>query len=372
MIRYTTETFIQKAKEIHNNKYTYDKLVFQSVHKKVIITCPIHGDFEQLAAGHLAGKGCIKCRQDNLKKQLKMPLETFIEKAKACHTINYNYSKVKFSSVRDPIEIICPIHGIFLQRASRHLEGCDCPKCAHKNQALKIRSTKKEFIKKANKIHHNKYDYSKVIYNGVYNKVSIICPIHGEFELTPQTHLQGHGCPVCSKIIKFNKQSLTEKEFKEKANKIHNNFYDYSKVIYKGYNNKIIIGCPTHGFFKQTGANHLAGRGCPICKASHGEKAIQKFLIEHNIKYIAQKRFLECKDKGTLPFDFYLPDFNTCIEYQGRQHFIPVDYFGGEIALREQQKRDKIKKDFCKKFKIRLIEIKFTDNLNSKLKILAE
>lgn len=372
MTRYTTETFIKKAKEIHNNKYTYDRLIFQSVHKKVIITCPIHGDFEQLAAGHLAGKGCIKCRQDNLKEQLRMPLEIFIAKAKACHTIDYDYSKVKFSSVKDLIEIVCPIHGTFFQRASKHLEGCDCPECATIARGLKNKSTKEEFIEKANKIHNNRYNYSKIIYSGVYNKVAIICPIHGKFMQSPQVHLQGKGCPICGKASKFEKQSLTEEEFKERANEIHNNFYDYSKMIYKGYNNKIAIGCPIHGFFEQTPAGHLVGHGCPICKASHGEKVIQKFLIEHNIKYIAQKRFLECKDKGTLPFDFYLPDFNTCIEYQGRQHFIPVEYFGGEVALKEQQKRDKIKKDFCKKYKIRLIEIKFTDNLNSKLKALTE
>jgi len=115
---------------------------------------------------------------------------------------------------------------------------------------------------------------------------------------------------------------------------------------------------------------HLKGQGCPICKESKGEKKVREFLIKHNIIFIPQHTFFECKNTNVLPFDFYLPDYNTCIEYDGIQHFKPVNRFGGEKGFLLTKQNDLIKNKFCLVNKINLIRIPYFDNITSHLKTL--
>ena len=112
----------------------------------------------------------------------------------------------------------------------------------------------------------------------------------------------------------------------------------------------------------------MRGIGCPICNESKGEKEIRIFLENNAIKYSRNKRFNKCKDKKTLPFDFYLPKYNLCIEYDGLQHFKSIEFWGGEISLLEQKQRDQIKTTFCKENNIKLRRIKYDENILEKLK----
>lgn len=148
--------------------------------------------------------------------------------------------------------------------------------------------TRNDFINKANLIHNNKYDYSKVEYVNNSTKVCIICPEHGEFWQTPRNHLIGQGCPLCNGTFK-----LTNQEFIEKANKIHNNKYDYSKVEYVNNCTKVCIICPKHGEFWQTPHHHLNGHGCSKCRNENNgdrrrhntEDFIRKSKSIHGEKY---------------------------------------------------------------------------------------
>ena len=108
--------------------------------------------------------------------------------------------------------------------------------------------------------------------------------------------------------------------------------------------------------------------GCPKCKLSTGETKIKNILDDHNVNYIMEYVFPNCKYKAALPFDFYIESLNTCIEFNGRQHYIPIDYFGGTPMLAEQIIRDKIKIEYCRKNKIKLLIIKYTDDPKEKLK----
>lgn len=144
---------------------------------------------------------------------------------------------------------------------------------------------------------------------------------------------------------------------------VHGDRYGYDKVVYQLNNVKVIITCPTHGDFKQTPASHLKGSGCPNCKNSLGEKLIQGLLKKMGIKYITQKTFYGCMNPETnrmFPFDVYVPEFHTCIEYDGYHHFIPVNKWGGKDKLIEVQRRDKIKTQYCKDNDIGLIRIPYT------------
>lgn len=224
--------------------------------------------------------------------------------------------------------------------------------------------TTEQFIEKANKIHNFKYDYSLTKFINSKIKIRIICPIHGEFEQSHNKHLSKKGCPKCGFISRCKLATSNTEAFIKKAIEIHGEKYDYSNVNYIGKENKVEMKCDKHGIFKQTPHNHLAGNGCPICKESKGESIITEFLNKNKIKFTPQKRFSECRNILPLPFDFYLNDYNICIEYQGIQHFEPRSKFGGKVEFEKTIKRDKIKSDFCEKNKISLLLITYKDNLN--------
>ena len=224
--------------------------------------------------------------------------------------------------------------------------------------------TTEDFIGKAKDIHNNKYEYVFVDYKDSHTKVTIICPVHGVFEQTPNKHLSKKGCSKCGFISRCNLVKSDTNTFVNKAKKIHGDKYGYSEVEYIGKENKIKIICNKHGIFEQTPHNHLAGNGCPICRESKGESIITDFLTKNKIKFTPQKRFSECRNILPLPFDFYLNDYNICIEYQGIQHFEPRSKFGGKVEFEKTIKRDKIKFDFCEKNKISLLLITYKDNVN--------
>jgi len=287
--------------------------------------------------------------------------EEFVEKARKVHGDKYDYSKSEYYEKRKKVCIICPIHGEFWQNAGDHMKGSNCPKCIIDRR----KSNLNDFIERANRVHNNKYDYSKVDYKTNKEKVCIICPIHGEFWQRPDKHLFAErGCSKCGGSNK-----LTKEEFIEKSIKIHGNKYDYSKVVYENHETKVCIICPKHGEFLQKANSHLNGNGCPICKSSKGELSIKKWLEENHISFIPQYRFQKCKDKKTLPFDFYLPDHNICIEYDGLQHFKPMGFSGSKsnILFEITKKHDKMRNDFCKNNNIRLIRIKYSENINERL-----
>lgn len=153
---------------------------------------------------------------------------------------------------------------------------------------------------------------------------------------------------------------LTNTEFITKANIKHNNLYDYSITKYDGSSNKVDIICKKHGIFTQIANTHLYGCGCPKCNNSIGELMIENFLLRNNINFIEQYKFDDCFNKSKLPFDFYLPDFNICIEYDGEFHY--KDF--GFNDLEYQKNNDNIKNNFCEKTNIKLIRIPYTERNN--------
>jgi hypothetical protein len=368
--KYTSDEFIKESKKVHGNKYDYSKAQYEGGRKKLCIICPEHGEFWKLPYEHLNGKGCPKCVNKKL-TNAKSTTEEFIKRAKKVHGNKYDYSKVDYLKAHSKVCIICPEHGKFWQTPNSHLKGSGCPKCGKT-----IKLSLQEFIERAKKVHNNKYDYSKVNYENAHTKVCIICPEHGEFWQLPYVHLQGHGCPKCKIQMFSNKYRLTLEEFIKKANKCHNNFYDYSKVNYKNAKEKVCIICPEHGEFWQLPNNHLFGNGCPECKKSKLEKKMKNFLIENKIRFSEQKTFEWLIYKENMRLDFYLPDYNIAIECQGEQHFKPVN-FGCETEedmfeqFKNTQDRDKKKKELCNTNNIKLLyysDKKYENNIFTDLK----
>lgn len=336
-IRYNTESFVKKSKEVHNDKYDYSKVVYINNRSKVCIICPEHGEFWQRPSDHLRGCGCLKCGRMNSTKKQSNTINDFITKANNIHNNKYDYSKTNYINSYTKVCIICPEHGEFWQTPIAHLNGQGCHKCSKT-----FHYTTEEWIKQARKIHADKYDYSKVEYINSESKVCIICPEHGEFWQRPSHHLNGVGCPICG--FRLNTNKLTNEYFIQTANKIHNGKYDYSKTNYINCKTKVCIICPKHGEFWQIPSIHLQGHGCPICRESKLEKDVLSILTKNKINFERQKRF---NWLGKQSLDFYLNDYNIAIECQGEQHF-----YSRKNGLFTEEKVNKIKERDNRKFNI--------------------
>lgn len=324
--------YIEKAIKIHGNKYDYSKSNVHSCKDKAIFICPIHGEFEQTWDNHVNGEsGCPKCSKCH-----KYTNEEWIEEASKRHNGKYDYSKTNYVKARDKVIVIChekdefgEEHGEFEIRAGNHIAGIGCPKCAKK-----YRPTTDEWIKKARKVHGDKYLYKKVHYNGSSKKVLITCPIHGDFLQEAASHLNGVGCPKCKGGVE-----LSTEEYIDKLRQVHGNKYDYSKVNYVNAKTKINIICSRHGVFSQLPYQHLKGQGCPKCKSSKLENLLISLFDKKGLRYTYQYKI---KNDKTLYCDFLLNDYDTVIECQGEQHFIPTSFDKNKNINRCKESYEKI------------------------------
>ena len=396
----TNEYFIKRAKEIHGNKYDYSKVIgdFKNNKEKIIIICPIHGEFLISINNFLNGRGCKYCSKEEKINKKRLTTEEFIKRAKEVHGDKYDYSKVEYIKANIKVCIICPIHGEFWQSPYSHTKQKEgCPLCANINRNKKRKLTTEEFIKRAKEVHGDKYDYSKVEYIDNHTKVCIIHKDSGvEFWQIPYSHIKYNGFDIKNnaetfkkrmiekfgniydfskmnfidmktkvtlvynnhdvistptKFICANKPIFQEKmtdlySFIRKAKEIHGERYDYSKVNYIDSNTKVCIICKEHGEFWQKPKIHLSGSGCNNCKITKLEMEIKKMLDDNNMKYIYQyyPKFLS-DGLSHQSLDFYLPEYNIAIECQGLQHFNYVKYF--KTNIEDNIKRDTIKYNKC-------------------------
>ena len=417
-----TKDFIDKAKKIHGNKYDYSKVEYINNHTKVCIICPEHGEFWQKPNDHLNGSGCPKCAGKFLDRDF------FIEKSKKIHNNKYDYSKVEYKDNKTAVCIICPEHGEFWQKPNGHLIGNGCPKCGSKESTLEC------FIEKCKKIHGEKFDYSETVYVNKKTPIDIICKQHGKFTTTPTTHLEYGACPLCKKekirriinkeefikeskkihgekydysllpeafffydnitlicpkhgefittpykniklkrgCTKCNNRGLSSEEWIERFKKIHGDEYDYSEFQYNGNDTKSKIICKKHGIFFQEPFHHLSGEGCPKCRKHKKEMELAKILEERSIKYEYEKTFPWLIYVTNQRLDFFLSEYNVAIEYQGMQHFKPVDFAGkgkewAEEMLKETKTKDKNKYRLCEKHGIKIFYILYNENISERV-----
>ena len=363
--RLTTDEFIEKAKKVHGDKYDYSKVEYVDSATKIYITCPEHGGFWQNPNSHLHGRGCSMCAKAKANAKNSCGIDEFIEKAKKVHGEKYDYSKVEYVNSKTKVCIICPEHGEFWQTPSEHLNGCGCKKCASDKLQKKFQLSKQQFVSKSLKVHGDKYDYSKVEYVNNRTKVCIICPEHGEFWQTPNSHLNGNGCPLCGNEERAKVKKSNTDDFIIKAKKVHTENYSYKLVDYVTAKTPIKIICPKHGEFWQTPDKHLYGRGCPKCgrELSKGEECVKDY-IENIIGFKINKNSRKIIPPYEL--DIFVPEKNLAIEYDGI-------LWHSEKYIKDTNYHLN-KTESCEKMGIRLIYIfedewnEHTDIVKSKLK----
>jgi hypothetical protein len=309
---------VDEANLIFNNEYNYIELFKKNNINFLKIECKNHGTFEKNIYNHIKNKqGCPQCS-----KPAKLTKELFIEKSISIHGKIYDYSNVIYNHGKDKVQIKCNKHGIFEMIPINHLKGQKCPTCSGRNKV-----TNELFIEKARKIHGDKYDYSQIEYKTAQTKIKIICKDHGEFIQMPLNHLKGNQCYKCSGIVK------TNDDFIYKANKIHNNLYDYSKSKYSGTRKNIIITCKEHGDFIQKPNDHLSGNGCQKCCLGRFSKIsiewLDNIMKKENIFIqhagnIGEKEIII--DNKKIRFDGFCEENNTVFEFYG-------DFFHGNPEL---------------------------------------
>ena len=332
----TKQEFLERAREKHGYKYKYPNLK-----DKVLSQDTIDVEFNEVIYKQKVVKHILlgRCPEKNTPTKTT---EQFIKEAIEIWDDKYDYSLTEYKGALKKVKII--YDGItFEQTAVTHLQGQCCEKIL----------TKENFIRKSINRHGAKYDYSLVKY--ISGDIPVLIGYEGVYFLQkPYHHLSGSKPENIGLSVR-----KTTRKFIQECNLIHDFKYDYDKTDYIKNQIKVIITCPIHGDFTQTPLSHLQGSGCPNCNESKGEKDIAKFLDKHNVSYYRQHKFDDCKNIFSLPFDFYIPSMRICIEFDGKQHYEPISFFGGAESFNKLKTNDKIKNDYCEENYINLIRIKY-------------
>lgn len=400
--------FLRRLRERHPDFYdTYDfSELPDSFHftAKLTIGCPKHSRFNRFASDLLFGRGCLACSKETNQWNKSNTTPQFIRRSKNLYGDRFEYSKVQFSDRNTPVTLACKYHGEIQITPTIHFNyRTGCRLC---DDETLLKEKLNLAIVESREVHGCKYDYDKVKFIKLTDKVELVCSRHGSFWQSFSDHItKRNSCPKCvidsgrstndsfiakSKSIHgdayvYDKVAyetiasmvtigcpkhgdfiqragshlqgngckkcflastfLPVEQFIKKAREVHGDKYDYSKVIYRGNKTKVEIVCSKHGSFWQKPNTHTSSRnGCLKCSESKGETAIEVTLKKYGIRFIREYRI----EPHRFRYDFYLPDFNIYIEYHGQQHYRPIDLFGGEKTFKAQQLRDEIKRKLVK------------------------
>jgi len=290
------------------------------------------------------GKGCPKCSNNAKLSELD-----FIEKSRVEHNGEFELIS-KFKSTKHIVTLKHICGHVFNVKPYNHLYGkTGCPKC---KGGVKLDITDIQI--RLNKIYEN--DYIIIEYNG-YNGISKF--IHNkcgkELNVIVSNLLQKFTKCTCDGNIRWSR-----KLFLDKQSEIHG--YDYELIgNFINMNNKIKLKHTCGYEWSISPKKHIYGKqGCPVCNMSHGELQTKRAIEKLEINYKQQFIINSCRNKKPLPFDFYLPTYNVLIEYDGIQHFEPIEYFGGEFEFKRRKRNDEIKNKYCSENNIKLIRIPYT------------
>lgn len=349
----TNEQYVDELKRINPNIIPIEE--YAGALKPILHKCIIDGcEWRITPANTLCGKGCPVCAGNSKK--------THEEYIKEVELLNPNIEVVeKYINAKTPILHRCKIDNHTWKAAPTDiLCGKGCPYCA-KN----IKRTHDEYVFKVSFVNPN----VEVVGQYINLSTSILhkCLIHNiEWLAYPSSILRGCGCEECKKEKVGNKLRKSQEIYVDEVFLVNPDIEVIG--IYINANTPILHKCKIDGYeWYASPANILYGYGCPVCHESSGERQVRQWLSKHEIKFEYQKVFEDCRDIMPLPFDFYLPDYNIAIEYQGGQHYKPVERFGGEEKFKLQQKHDNIKREYCRNNNIKLLEIPYYTNVEEEL-----
>ena len=334
----TTEEYVQECKDKGLDLPIEDYINNST---KINHKCSKGHIYQQASGKHLQGQGCPVCKkktteeyvQECKDKGLDLPIEDYI-------------------NTRTKINHKCSKGHIYPQRPHNHLQGQGCPLCGG-NYSY----TPKEYY---NLCKEKGLDLPVENYKGAMTKINHKCSKGHIYPQTPNSHLCGDGCSICGGTKKKTPEQYVQ-ECKE-------NGLDLPIEDYINNSTKINHKCKQGHVYSQIPRSHLEGIGCPSCSESKGENCIRSYLDEHCIKYIPQKTFNDLKDKKLLSYDFYLPNYNILIEYQGIQHFESVSFNGKDYTdLDKQKHHDNLKRDYARNNGYKLLRPTYKTDTQEKI-----
>ena len=368
------EEFLERCKKAHKGSLlTFDRAQYTGAKNKVVVLCELHGEQKIVAGNLMRGAGCKHCSTMKNSETRRTSVAEFVDRASGLYETSYDYSQVSFKNLHEKITVTCPMHGAWNVIAANHIIGkSGCPTCRSiefADNAKQINSLSTEdFIVLSIKAHGHKYNYSDTCYSHSNEKVTIECKKHGKFTQTARLHIVGKGCPKCANEHKSEIASSDSDEMLSRFREIHGNRYSYSLPKKIKYHDKIDIYCKQHGNFKQQVRAHLEQKGCPKCSLSKGENAIALWLERNGFDFQVQFPISDSENSRTLRFDFYVSELKLLIEYDGQQHFFPVN-FGGMSDTKAAwvhdliKQRDTFKNNWASENNYNLLRIKYDDEI---------
>ena len=344
----THDEYVAKVHDINSNIAVVGMYV--NNHTKILHRCALDNTMWEATPGNiLSGKGCPKCARAS--RTL-----TNIEYVKKVSAINSNIEVIgEFVNLTNPIKHKCKIDEYeWMAMPKSILNGSLCPICTGRRKTTESFKQEVFFINPNISIVGNYIDTR--------TKIKCICLIDGyEWDVLPNSLLRGRGCPMCAGTNRKKQHEYIEllKSINQNIEAVEEYVNAKTSILHRC---KI---CSAH--WCATPHNVLRGTGCPVCNESHGERTVRCYLVDKHINFKEQHTFDACKNKKALPFDFYLPDYNVCIEYDGIQHFKPIDAFGGQIYFQNIVKHDAIKTNYCTENNIYLIRIRYDESIKEKL-----
>lgn len=245
-----------------------------------------------------------------------MDYSYFESKAHHVHGNRYRYHLAEVTHSKRKVDIECPDHGVFKQAPDHHLRGRGCPICARENRKTAAKVSSEDFFAKASEIHEGFYDYSRSEFKGLNEKVSITCPVHGEFSTLARKHIsEKRGCPDCGRVRTQYAQSVFFQDFFDAAVDRHGFAYSYVDVSLKYLSDEITVKCKEHGSFKVTASKHLHGVGCPKCRpgGSSPENEVAEYIESLGMTVVRNSRDII----APLELDVVLPELKIAFEFNG-------------------------------------------------------
>ena len=262
----TKDDFITKSKIEHGEKYNYSKVNYFTTKQKVEILCNEHGPFFQSPANHIKGQGCPECGRIARATSQRYSSKEFINSVQEIHKNKYDYSKVNYINSQTKVQIICHKHGPFYMKPNSHFNGQGCPKCGRISARENIALDYSIFLKRAEKVHANRYEYVEDTYKNYTTKMQMFCSEHGLFEQTPHSHISMKtGCPLCGNLSAGVSNQQGWEVVSDMFISVHGNRYNYDSSSYLDVSHKMRIECSRHGWFEQKPYQHYFGHGCLKC-----------------------------------------------------------------------------------------------------------
>jgi len=323
-IKWTKDYFIAASKEINgDDTIDYSEVEFVSSTTKVTLLCHKHEEpfrFYPRPIEHIGSKTkCPKCSKKSAGEKQSLTKsggqERFLIDAARIHGDEFDYFLARYERSNKPMTVICRIHGQFQITQESHInQKSKCPKCAYAKKGLLRRKSNETFLEEANRKHKGIYIYPDP-YVTAHTPLRIICKDHGAFTLRPCVHTNGQGCYECAVRTGKNSYPLSLERFLDQAKEMHENKFNYDKVVLTSSSDHITITCPEHGDFTQIASQHTWGYGCYKCS-----RAVSKAEIElgDRIKSLGFTDLVLNKKHGLgFDIDIFIPSLNIGIEYNG-------------------------------------------------------